>query len=118
MSYCFLCHSLFYRKLYIAWYSYVYVVDSVYKSGYSQVVEPARAQPRIPSNSHIPLEQSYIFRILPPQKGLSLFSWLSTFLCPSYDFPSCVSSFDRNTRYKQVIYPYPEAISLLHFVQS
>ena len=36
---------------------YVYVVDPVYKSGYSRVVEPARAQPRIPSNSYISLKQ-------------------------------------------------------------
>ena len=48
-----------------------YVVNSVYKSGYTRIVKPARAQNRIPPNSHISLEQSYIFRKLHHQKGLS-----------------------------------------------
>ena len=31
------------------------------------------AQPELPSNSYTSLEQSYIFRKLPPQKGMSYF---------------------------------------------
>ena len=49
-----------------------------------------RAQPPIPSNSYISLEQSYIFRkqfITPPSKWYVLFYWWNTPLCPSYNNP-------------------------------
>ena len=47
----------------------VYVNESVYKSGYSRVLEPARALPRLPSNFPLSIEQSYIFKKFHPQKG-------------------------------------------------
>ena len=47
---------------------YVYVFDSVYKSGYNRVVEPARVQPRIPKNPTFP-SNKFNSKETPPSIG-------------------------------------------------